>query len=630
MALVATVALLGRSTFLLWQGSVVRLGDFGWFWWPLHLLEEAGSPWRMHLAWTRQPHYVDGLLALGLRALEVLLAHLPILAALGLLFVLVRRAGVTAQRGLRLVSCLFVLPDLALGGFELAVRFGIGGWQRDAFLLLVAAVGLTLVWLLLVAAAGLLLGSPGWVLVGGGAVVAALALPVIDASGASLRAARGDERPNILLISIDSLRADHLGCYGYPRPTSPSIDRLAAEGARFEVAVAPSPWTLPSHLTLLTGLPPRVHGVVDSDLRLDGAAETLAERLDAEGYRTAAIVSGYFLDSSYGYSQGFDSYDDFSLNLLMQDVSPESRVAGPAIEELVERHADRWRRPEGHGAPFFLFLHLYDVHFDYIPPPPFDARFARGIELDISDYAHNDRVRPGMPEEELVYVVSQYDGEIAATDRLVGPVVSSLERLGVLDQTIVVLTSDHGQEFFEHGNKGHRSSLFEEQVRVPLVMRYPERIAAGLVVPEVVGLQDVGATILGLAGIRRPFGLERTGAVRGARDLSSRLSRGISGDPARSAGAVFGSLHRDLYSARSSRFKLVVDRRDGSTREALYRLDVDPRERTNAIAEHPEEAARLRTALEEYLELGREGGMGVERGLSGGLEHGLRALGYLD
>lgn len=322
--------------------------------------------------------------------------------------------------------------------------------------------------------------------------------PDSDGSGGDVP---GATRPNVLLISIDSLRADHLGCYGYERDTSPAIDALAAAGVLFECAVSQAPWTLPSHASLLTSLYGRTHQTNAIEKRLPPTVPTLAGTLEADGYETAGVVSGTFMQKRFGLDSGFGWYDD-EIAQFDHKRSHEA-VTSPDIHRKAESILD------GVEEPFMLFLHYWDVHYDYDPPAPYDTKFDPGYKgkLDSKNFIRSKRIHPEMPARGLQHVVALYDGEIAWVDQHIGQLMAALESRGLDERTIVVLTADHGDEFFEHGNKGHSHSLYDELVHVPLIVRGPGALA-GHRVPEPVELIDVMPTVLDLVGTPAPGGLQ--------------------------------------------------------------------------------------------------------------------------
>ncbi|UCG31779.1 MAG: sulfatase [Phycisphaerales bacterium] len=302
-------------------------------------------------------------------------------------------------------------------------------------------------------------------------------------------------RPNVVLISIDSLRADHLGCYGYERDTSPAIDALAESGILFELAVSQAPWTLPSHASLFTSRYVKSHLLINAKRMLPPELPTIAEALRGLGYGTAAVVSGPYMRRILGLDAGFDRYDDS----LAQAGRLESHqmVTSAAIHDkavaLLEELAD--------GKPFFLFLHYWDVHYDYIPPPPYDRLFDPDYvgSIDAGNYEMSDEVHAGMDPRDLQHIVALYDGEIRYVDVHIGLLLEELRDRKLDDNTIVIFTADHGDEFYEHGEKGHSHSVYNELIQVPLIVRLPD-LAEGKRVPDRVQLVDLFPTIMGLVG----------------------------------------------------------------------------------------------------------------------------------
>ena len=228
------------------------------------------------------------------------------------------------------------------------------------------------------------------------------------------RRATAPARPNVLLVSIDSLRADHLGSYGYERDTSPAIDALAREGVLFAQAIAPAPWTVPSHMTLLTGLPPEVHDVVSVRQKLSPDAVTLAEVLQGAGYDTAAFVSGPTVMAHFGFDHGFALYDESMVERRAKRAG--SAVSSPGLVDLVSGWLGRWS-DAGRRAPFFVFLHMWDVHYDYVPPPEYVERFDPGYagDVDTRNFETSERLRRDMDPRDLQHVIALYDGEIRFT-----------------------------------------------------------------------------------------------------------------------------------------------------------------------------------------------------------------------
>jgi arylsulfatase A-like enzyme len=321
----------------------------------------------------------------------------------------------------------------------------------------------------------------------------------------------GRDRTTVVLISIDSLRADHLGCYGYPRPTSPVLDRLATEGARFETVLSSTSWTLPAHAALFTGLPDRLHGCTDESRWLPGNRDTLAEAFKRAGFQTVGFFSGPFLHPAFGFAQGFDSYHDctsyseLSIEMFKRNLQAAEmfmRAHADVTNPIVVREVDTWldAHPDG---PAFLFIHLWDVHYDYIPPPPYSTLFTDPSYAGKIDgrLATIEKLRKWTPEDKK-QLEALYDGEIRWTDDAVGKLIESLKKHERFEHAVFAVTSDHGEAFFEHRLHGHHKTLFEEEVRIPLILRAPG-VTPGTRVSTPVQITDIGPTLLDLAGADR-------------------------------------------------------------------------------------------------------------------------------
>ena len=296
----------------------------------------------------------------------------------------------------------------------------------------------------------------------------------------------------ILLVSIDTLRRDRLGCYGSPRRVSPEIDRLAREGVLFETCVAPSSWTLPSHVSMHTGLSPSLHRVSGDEKRLALSRLTTAEILRHAGFATAGFVTHYYVSGDYGLDRGFESF-------TYHQELPAAAMCDRA-GDWIAANADR---------PFFCFLHLFDPHWDYDPPAPY-AEVVGGAATKIYDGRVDGRFDPMQPwidpetrvaPGDLAHALDLYDGEIAAVDAAIGKLVARLEELGLADETLVIVTSDHGEEFRDHGSFGHGHSLYEEVVRVPLVVSGAGFGGVGGVNATRAATIDLAPTLVAWAGV---------------------------------------------------------------------------------------------------------------------------------
>lgn len=300
-----------------------------------------------------------------------------------------------------------------------------------------------------------------------------------------------------ILISLDALRPDHLGAYGYDRETSPFLDSLASRGAVFERAVAQYPSTLASHLSIFTGLYPQEHGVYRPESVLAEEIETLPERFQAEGFRTAGFTEGGFMAGGYGFGRGFDT---FAATPYKADTDVEATFA----------RGLRFLEGLGEGERFFLFLHTYSIHDPYTPPERYRRLFWPGEpppgvfdSIGQNLRAANCGEIPVTPEI-VAYFASQYDGSIRYVDDVLARFWGRLEELGLADVTTLILTSDHGEAFYEHGKLAH-VQVYPEDLMVPLIVVHPD-LESGVRVPALVELVDLSPTLYELAGIEQPEG----------------------------------------------------------------------------------------------------------------------------
>lgn len=329
-------------------------------------------------------------------------------------------------------------------------------------------------------------------------------------------------RTSVVLISIDSLRADYCSVYGY-RPefapqesTTPFLERMAAEGVLFENASASTSWTLPSHMSLLTGMACKEHGVRSRNFMLQPGTENLAGRLRRAGYVTGGFYSGPFLHGSWGFAEGFDHYAPASPYLsrleASEAIASDERGALGALhkashddslcsERVVDAGLEWLAEDERYERPFFLFLHLWDPHYDYQPPEEYARMFVdEGYEGEVDGTNFMDG-RKKWQGADLRQFQALYAAEIRYTDDQIARLFAQLEEWGIADDVVFAVTSDHGEEFYEHGNKGHQKTLFEEVMHIPMLIRAPDRVPAGERLPQTVSLYDLGSTLLELAGV---------------------------------------------------------------------------------------------------------------------------------
>lgn len=390
----------------------------------------------------------------------------------------------------------------------------------------------------------------------------AMSLTVLSACGPS-----APPRPNILLITMDTTRADHIGAYGFALAQTQNIDQLAKEGVTFDDAVASAPITLPSHSSIMTGLYPPAHGVRDNgSYRLSDNAVTLAERLKAVGYETRAFVSAQVLNRRYNLNQGFDSYDD---DLWGED-DPKLfmiryRQAGETIAKVLNWYEQWMGQPKTERKPFFTWVHLFDPHQPYRPP---------GWALAMAP--------------------SPYDAEIAYADHELGRLFTQLRETGQLDNTLVIFTSDHGESLGEHNEKTHAIFVYSATTHVPLIMRYPTALPSGMHYQEPVRHVDLVPTILGLLGL--PGGKETQGedllpAIKGKVDHPHlpQFSESLLSE------VGFGMA--PLYALTKDSFKWIR-----APKPELYSLKNDPNELANLYPDPEKLYSKLDGALEKVFD----------------------------
>jgi arylsulfatase A-like enzyme len=332
----------------------------------------------------------------------------------------------------------------------------------------------------------------------------------------SLSACGGPSTPDltVIVISLDTTRPDHLSAYGYDRETTPTLARLASEGALFTNARTTTSWTLPSHMSLFTGLPAGLHDVVIDFKVLDEGRRTMGEVFQDAGYRTLGVFSGPYVHGHYGFDRGMDYYERGTQEPMLFDIPvaqrniqmgtrehtshrevTSPRIVDRALNLLAIDDADR----------NFVFLHFFDPHYDFRAPPKIARRFTdpayagtisgNGIASD------PDLLRGEIDEADRAQVRALYDAELAFVDQNIARLLAELEAMGRLDDALIVVTSDHGEEFWENGRFGHRAGLRDEVLRVPLIVWGPGLVPAGRVIEDEVAIYDVLPTLIDYAGL---------------------------------------------------------------------------------------------------------------------------------
>jgi arylsulfatase A-like enzyme len=324
------------------------------------------------------------------------------------------------------------------------------------------------------------------------------------------------EIETVVLISIDSLRADRLGVYGHTAPTSPTLDRLATEGLLFKRAYSTTSWTLPSHAAMLTGLDDYAHGAYQALSPISDGVVTLAERLEKAGTESTGFFAGPFLHPTYGFARGFDQYIDATSYGWKTEGKPSVNIPHDASHRdvtnpIILNKVSAWlddrtaRRNATEDTPHrsFVFIHLWDVHYDYIPPPEyvkiFDPDYTGSLSGD--DFRDNPLIRPNMPKRDLQHLLALYDAEIRYTDDTIAQILELFDAHGMLETTAVIVTADHGEEFFDHGRTGHGLTLHEEVVRVPLILWLSGRRPVRSTSEQVVSLIDIAPTVCELLAV---------------------------------------------------------------------------------------------------------------------------------
>jgi arylsulfatase A-like enzyme/cytochrome c-type biogenesis protein CcmH/NrfG len=396
---------------------------------------------------------------------------------------------------------------------------------------------------------------------------------------------------SVLLVSVDTLRADRLGSYGHTQAVTPVLDALSSRGLRFTQATTTAPLTLPAHTSLLTGTFPTFHGVRDNGgFYVDEGLTTLAEVLHTNGLRTGAFVGAFVLDRRWGLGQGFDTYfDDFDLSKF--EMSRGLDAAQRPGREVVDR-ALAWL-DEDRERPFFAWVHLYDPHSPYTPPEPYRSRF------------------PATPQ-------GAYDGEVAYTDMEIGRLIAALESSGRLDSTLVVVVADHGESLGEHGEQQHGFFIYDAAVHIPLIVAGPG-VPAGVVADQV-RIVDVMPTVL------EALGFAPVADVQGQSLLP--LGRGEPVELLAYSETFYPRYHygwSELVAVRDGRFKFIA-----APRRELYDLQVDPGETKDLSAENPRMADALQRALTDLrTRTSTRATAAAPKPIDADTEQRLRALGYV-
>jgi choline-sulfatase len=447
---------------------------------------------------------------------------------------------------------------------------------------------------------------------------------------ACLLGCQPQREPNVLILVIDALRPDHLGSYGYARPTSPTLDALARRGVLFADATSPSSYTRAAVPSIFTSVHPAAHGVFSQGRQVEVLSDeytTLAETLKARGYRTAAFMPNPSLYRTFNFGQGFDLYDDnFPIG------------QGPAHEvyETARKIQDRflrWLRGDQSdpAKPFFAYLHYRDVHAPYVPPPPYDRMFPKtgpGRLLTRAEVRSQPLdIRQPRRFRDLDSYIGQYDGEIRYTDDRLAEFLDTLTKEGFLDNTVLFVTADHGESFLEHGTWTHGTDVYEEQTRVPLLLVLPKDKHAGRRVEVPVQTIDLYPTILALLGSEIPTELQGKSlfdAIEGRAD-PQRAVFSEARVPKNKRPAGWGQ----VAAVRAGGWTLIYNRT--KRRAELYHLAEDPAETQDLLAREPGKTRELVRLLRTFDQdnARRSHWRKGQEGLPEDVVEDLRSLGYV-
>ncbi len=420
---------------------------------------------------------------------------------------------------------------------------------------------------------------------------------------------------NVLLMVVDALRADHLPCYGYQRNTAPNISRLAERGILFEKAISQAPWTKPSIASLLSSLYPHNHKAIDTKDVLPLEITTLTEELNTNGYYTYAIQTNTWIKSLQQFNQGFDEYLEFR----------STRCAANKIADLFLTFLDDM---EKRHSKFFAYLHFMDIHIPYNAPEEYNSRFVdenyKG-QLNRSQFRKLNAVRKGrlrLSAADKKHVINLYDAQISFVDDQVQRILDKLERLGLMENTIIILLADHGEEFWEHEGLEHGHSMYNELLRVPLILYCPQSGVNNKKVEQVIRLIDIYPTLMEILGLRTDVKLMGSDI---SQILFSEQEKNLN-LVAFSEGLLYGNEQKALQTAY---FKLIK-RMETNTYE-FYDLRKDPKEKLN-IYERQNRLKRLnkfKRLLSQYIKSQSKTYKRTQKEIDEETKKQLKSLGYI-
>ena len=465
--------------------------------------------------------------------------------------------------------------------------------------------------------------------------------------------ATAENKPNIVLITMDTTRADHLSCYGYHKNTSPHLDKMARESVVFKNAYATSPWTLPSHASIFTGMYPAGHGAHNDwesrksnwPRRLSTHHKTLAEILADQGYKTAGVVGSHVCHSFFGLAQGFEYYDDSLISVLpdlryytlfkilskwtpLEDIAARQGLNGCRIASQINKLVFSWLEKH-YQSPFFLFINYFDPHIPYLPPDQYLALFREDKNAEIIESKRHKK-----------YLLAHYDGEIAYLDYHMAKLFERLKELNIYDNTMIIITSDHGEFFGEHDFWLHGYELYEEVLKIPLIIKYPSSLPKKGIYLKRVSLVDIMPTILNFLKLPLPEDLQGINLFEGTSRVMAEIylhkyttlidlfvDRYVK-DRRFRKGNRFA---RELKALFLDNYKYIREyTKESKGQRELYDLGNDPQESHNVIDTMPEKAREMEMKLTEWLPrsefpLSADESLKIDKAT----EEALRLLGYI-
>jgi arylsulfatase A-like enzyme len=401
---------------------------------------------------------------------------------------------------------------------------------------------------------------------------------------------------NVILITISTLRADHVGCLGYERDTTPNFDAFGEENVLFRSAFATSGWMMPAHGSIFTSLYPSVHQATHINNNLGDKYYTFAEILKDNGYYCVGFCCNPRLDQEHGFAQGFDIYDDYSVSMLLHSLAFGSEETFDINKErtnaLINDAAIRWLQNNTH-KPFFMFIHYYDNHWDYLAPSPYYDLYDPEYEgqVDGNEIAREPLFSNPPEEKDIQHITALYDGEVKQTDNDLREMLKVLKDRGIFDNSIVIILGDHGEQFYEHGHTSHHG-VYEELIHIPLAVSIPGTHAKGKIVDSLVSQMDILPTILDYLQIAVPESCQ-----------GKSFKPVIEGQVESVNEFVFaeytGGADPDSYAIRSSRYKYY---QMAGSEPFAYDLAEDPKEQDKILPDDfPKEIQMLEEQLKKMM-----------------------------